>query len=82
MLDDTPAFPIAFFGAMRIGAVPVPVNPLLRGDDYRFFVEDTYARAVVAEPTYREKLSEALEGLPRAADVIVTGGGRRGAPAG
>ncbi len=28
VLGDSPAFPVAFFGALRIGAVPVPVNPL------------------------------------------------------
>src|SRR5947209_7345858 len=28
LLDDSPSFPVAFFGAIRIGAVPVPVNPL------------------------------------------------------
>src|SRR6188508_1869957 len=38
ILNDTPAFPVAFFGAMRIGAIPVPVNPLYKADDYRFFV--------------------------------------------
>ena len=41
ILDDTPAFAVAFWGAIRTGAVPVPINPLLRLDDYRFFVEDT-----------------------------------------
>ncbi len=30
VLADTPAFPVAFLGAIRIGAVPVPVNPLFR----------------------------------------------------
>src|SRR5215207_3808192 len=75
ILDDTPAFPVAFWGAIRIGAIPVPINPLLRLDDYRFFVDDTYARAVVAEPAYLEKLSQALEGLPQLPTVIVTSGG-------
>ena len=31
VLNDTPSFPVAFFGAMRIGAVPIPVNTLLQG---------------------------------------------------
>jgi benzoate-CoA ligase family protein len=75
ILDDTPTFPVAFWGAIRIGAVPVPINPLLRGDDYRFFVDDTYARAVVAEPTYLEKLTQALQGLPQLPTVMATGDG-------
>jgi benzoate-CoA ligase len=50
ILDDTPAFAVAFWGAVRIGAAPVPINPLLRADDYRYFVDDAYARVIVAEP--------------------------------
>jgi benzoate-CoA ligase family protein len=73
ILDDTPAFPVTFWGAIRIGAVPVPINPLLRVDDYRFFAEDTYARVVVAEPGYCEKLSQALAGLADPPIVIATG---------
>ena len=73
VLDDTPAFAVAFWGAIRIGAVPVPINPLLRLDDYRFFIEDTYARVVVAEPAYCEKIVQALAGLPDPPMVIATG---------
>ncbi len=79
ILDDTPAFPVAFWGAIRIGAVPVPVNPLLRVDDYRFFVADTYARAVVAAPAYLEKLDQALVGLPEPPAVIAAGDAPAGA---
>ena len=32
-----------FLGAMRIGAVPVPVSPLDRLDNYRHYAEDSYA---------------------------------------
>ena len=73
-LDDTPAFPVAFFGAMRIGAVPVPVNPLYKASDYRYFVEDSDARAVVIEQAYLEKLTQALDGHPEPITVIVAGG--------
>jgi len=37
VLNDTPSFPVAFFGAMRMGAIPIPANTLLKEDDYRFF---------------------------------------------
>jgi benzoate-CoA ligase len=73
IMDDTPAFAVAFWGTVRLGAVPVPINPLLRVDDYRFFVEDTYARAVAAEPGYLEKLAQALEGMADPPTVISTG---------
>src|SRR5262245_60327849 len=81
ILNDTPAFPVAFFGAMRIGAVPVPVNPLYKASDYRFFLEDSYARVVITETTYLDKLSKALEGYDELVCVILADGAAPGAHA-
>jgi acyl-coenzyme A synthetase/AMP-(fatty) acid ligase len=47
VLDDTTVFPIAFLAPIRIAAVLVPVSPLDRDDNFRHFVEDSYARVVV-----------------------------------
>jgi len=74
ILGDTPAFPEAFFGAMRVGAVPVPINPLYKASDYRFFLEDSYARAVIIESAYLDKLSQALDGYDEEIIVIVADG--------
>jgi benzoate-CoA ligase family protein len=49
VLDDTTAFPVAFLGAMRIGAVPVPVSPMDKAENFRHYVEDSYASVVVAD---------------------------------
>ncbi len=74
VLDDTPVFPVAFFGAMRMGAVPVPVNPLFRVADYRFFLEDTGARVVVVDQAHLEKLQQALDGHAEPVTVVVASG--------
>ncbi|HZI38833.1 MAG TPA: AMP-binding protein, partial [Acidimicrobiia bacterium] len=63
LLDDTPAFPAVFLGAVRLGAVPVPVNPLYKPSDFHYFLEDSYARVVVADAAFAEKAAEAIEGL-------------------
>lgn len=70
VLGDTPAFPVAFFGAMRIGAVPVPVNPLYKAADYRFFLEDSEARVIVTDAMYLDKAKEALVGYHETVNVI------------
>ena len=80
LLDDTPAFPATFLGAIRLGAVPVPVNPLYKPSDFRYFLEDSYARVVVADPAFAEKAAEAIEGLDgvrvyEPADLLDAGGG-------
>src|SRR5579864_9309760 len=74
-LGDTPAFPVAFLGAIRIGAVPIPVNPLYKAADYRYFVEDSAARVVVADSVYLDKLAQALDGYPEPVTLIGVGAG-------
>jgi benzoate-CoA ligase family protein len=63
VLDDTSTFPVAFLGAMRIGAVPVPVSLLDTPDNYRHYIEDSYARVLVCDSERVPLLREALAGL-------------------
>jgi benzoate-CoA ligase len=52
---DAPEFLGAFWGAIKIGAVPIPVNTLLRASDYLYFLEDSRATvAVVSAPLLAE----------------------------
>jgi benzoate-CoA ligase family protein len=63
VLDDIPSFPAIFLGAMRIGSVPVPVNPLCEADEYRYFAEDSGAKVVVVDAARAEKVRAAVGGL-------------------
>ena len=47
LLLDGPAFAYAFFGAIKIGAVPVPLNTLWKPADYEFVVRDARARVLI-----------------------------------
>src|ERR671916_3394939 len=76
VLNDTPSFPVAFFAAMRIGAIPVPVNTMLGTDEYRYFVEDSLARTVVVDGEHHEKIWDALEGFDKPVEPILTDNGR------
>jgi benzoate-CoA ligase family protein len=78
-LDDTPTFPVAFLGALRAGAVPVPVNPLYRAADHRYFVEDSGARVVVTERAHVAKLIEALDTSAEPVVLVAAGGAAAGA---
>jgi benzoate-CoA ligase family protein len=62
VLDDTTAFPVLFLGAMRIGAVPVPVSHLDKADNFRHFVEDSYATVVATDAETLPRLRAALSG--------------------
>ncbi len=61
ILDDSPAFPATFLGAMRIGAVPVPVNPMDRLDNYAYYLDDSYAKVLVVEASLLSGLEAELE---------------------
>ena len=47
LLNDTVDFPIAFWGALRAGVVPVPINTLLTADMVAYILADCRAEAVV-----------------------------------
>jgi benzoate-CoA ligase family protein len=80
VLDDSSAFPLAFLGAMRIGAVPIPVNPLDRVDNFAYYVDDSYAKALVVDAALRARLEEAT-GARDDLLVVVANGDATGAVA-
>jgi benzoate-CoA ligase family protein len=49
LLPDGPEFVAAFIGAMKIGAVPVPMNTAAREPEIQFMLEDSRARAIVVD---------------------------------
>jgi benzoate-CoA ligase family protein len=61
LLLDTPEFAASFFGAIKIGAVPVPVNTLLKPADYEFLLTNCRARVVIVS----DSLFPSLQAIPR-----------------
>jgi benzoate-CoA ligase len=57
LLPDSAEFIAAFFGAAKIGAIAVPVNPFARTADYIHYIENSAPRAAIV---YSEALEEFL----------------------
>ncbi len=51
-LDDTPAYPAAFFGAVRAGFVPLLINTLTPSDLLQFYLSDSGATVAVADAEF------------------------------
>src|SRR6202165_2077556 len=51
-LDDTPAYPAAFFGAVRAGFVPLLINTLTPPDLLQFYLSDSGATIAVADAEF------------------------------
>jgi benzoate-CoA ligase family protein len=61
LLPDSPEFLYCFFGAIKIGAVAVPLNTLLKPREYEFLLNDARAKIAVVG----EYLLPLLEVTPR-----------------
>ncbi len=59
VLPNVPAFPVLFYGALAIGAVVVPMNPLLKGREVKYYLEDSGASVVFA---WKDMAEEAAKG--------------------
>jgi benzoate-CoA ligase len=73
LLLDSPAFLGAFWGAIKIGAIPVPLNTLLRPPDYLYFLEDSRARVLVVSEALLPSVEPVLAQAPELRRVIVAG---------
>ncbi|HET6963302.1 MAG TPA: benzoate-CoA ligase family protein [Acidimicrobiales bacterium] len=72
---DEPAFAAVYLGAMRIGAVPIPVSTMLRADDVAVLAADSGAVAAVVSAPFAGYLSRLASAAPslRSAVVLDTG---------
>ncbi|MDY0187738.1 MAG: benzoate-CoA ligase family protein [Syntrophus sp. (in: bacteria)] len=67
---DTPWFYSTFWGAVKMGAVPVPSNTMLTSDDYEYYLNDSQARTLVVSSRLLPVI-EGIEELRFLRDVIV-----------
>src|SRR5207245_9138732 len=67
-------FVYAFFGAIKIGAVPVPTNTLLTARDLAYILNDSRAVAIVVSAPLLAKVLEIRSDVPRLKHVVVAGG--------
>jgi long-chain acyl-CoA synthetase len=70
-LGNRPEFVIAFFGALRAGAVVVPVNPALTAPEVSQLAEHVGPSLVVVDRSTADTAAQAVAGVPQ---VVAAGG--------
>lgn len=76
VVKDCAAFFYLFWGAIKAGAVPVPVNTLLRAKDYQFMIEDSACAILIYSPEFAGEVEPAIEAATRKpANCLLTEGG-------
>ncbi len=71
MMLDEPQFFAVFWGAMKIGAIPIPVNTMLTADDYEYLLNDSRAKALAISEELVPFINNIKGDLPYLRDMIV-----------
>jgi len=73
LLLDCPEFVYSFFGAIKIGAVPIPTNTLLKPNDYEYLLNDSRARVLIVSQPLWAQIEPVRANLKYLKQVIVVG---------
>lgn len=70
VVKDCPAFFYLFWGAIKAGVVPVPLNTLLRSDSYTYMIGDSGATALVYSREFADEVLPGIAGAARAPRTV------------
>jgi benzoate-CoA ligase len=73
LLPDCPEFLAAFFGTIKIGAVAVPLNTMMTASDYRYFLQDSRAAALIVHENFYGNVAPIRQECRDLKHVIVVG---------
>ncbi len=80
LLLDTPEFAYCFFGGIKIGAVPIPINTLLKPHEYEYILNDSRTRVlIVSEALLPQVQAISKEKLRYLKTIVVFGKAPEGA---
>jgi len=71
LMLDVPQFYAMFWGAVRIGAIPVPVNTMLTPEDYEYYLNDSRARVLAVSEELLPLVRQIKGDLHYLRDLIV-----------
>jgi len=74
LMLDTVNWPIAFFGAVRAGVIPVAFNTLLVTEQYRYMLKDCRARALFISAPLYDVVAPVLDDIPSLKNIIIVDG--------
>nr|HET6904502.1 benzoate-CoA ligase family protein [Ktedonobacteraceae bacterium] len=73
LMLDSPQLAASFFGAIKIGAVPIPLNTLLRPHDYLYMLNDSRARVLLIHAALWPQVQPIFSQLKYLRHVVVVG---------
>ncbi|MBI2355042.1 MAG: benzoate-CoA ligase family protein [Deltaproteobacteria bacterium] len=74
LLLDTEVFPQAFFGAIKMGAVPICLNTLNRPKDYEYYLNDSRAQVLIVDASLLHNIEPIRDYLQYIRHIVVANG--------
>ena len=73
LLLDSPRLAAAFLGAIKLGAVPIPINTSLRPADYAYILNDSRAKVLVVDAALWPQIAGIHSQLQYVRQIVVVG---------
>ncbi|MFD1360817.1 benzoate-CoA ligase family protein [Lentibacillus salinarum] len=71
LLHDSPELVYSFYGSIKIGAVPIPLNTLGTSDDYIYYLNHSRAKVLVVHEDLWEKIKDVRQEFAYVEHVVV-----------
>lgn len=81
LMDDSLAFPPCFWGAVRVGAVVVPLNTVLTPHEYCHCLDDSRGSVLIVDAALWPRVAPIAQGLRHLRHTIIANGTVAGLPA-
>ncbi len=78
LMGDSPRMVFSFLGAIKLGAVPIPTNILMKSQDFLHMLNDSRAKVLIVDSIFLPEIEKILDQAVFCHHVVVTGGGDHG----
>ena len=68
---NSPLYVIALYGILRMGAVVIPIKPVLTSNEMKYELQDGNVKAIVTMGSLLDKFEEIVEQIPKIKHYIV-----------
>ena len=77
LVRDSPQMVFSFLGAIKLGAVPIPTNILMKSQDFLHVLSDSRAKVLIVDSVFLPEIEKILD---QAFILSTCGGDRRWGP--
>ena len=74
LVQDSPEMVFCFYGAIKLGAVPIPTNILMKSPDFLHVINDSRARVLIVDSVFLPEIEKILDQVIFPVKIVVIGG--------